>query len=117
MATPGQDALAEAARLEAARVYGTVCPEHRSAEPEQPATVFARPLDTYYGPAPAATRTELVEALQGDAPGRDRIAAGTRRSIEQAIARGESNGTIASGLPVDVTVVRRVRADLDRLSA
>lgn len=30
--TAGQDALREAARLEAARVYSRVCPEHRNHE-------------------------------------------------------------------------------------
>lgn len=48
--SPGREALAEAARLEAARVYGTTLREHEQQRPEQahrPA-VLADDIDTAF---------------------------------------------------------------------
>lgn len=110
--TPAQRALAEIARAETARVYGTACPEHRQPafQPEQ-----ERPADTYYGPAAQHERQALVEALSPVRLVRDRV---PRKRIEQAIARSEWNDDkIAAELRVRVDDVQAVRAAMDRLSA
>jgi len=114
--TPGQKRLAEIARLETARVYGSMCPEHRQPEPAAEPRVFERPDDSYYGPAPAEVLTELVGALTAEAPSRE-LRPAERRSVEQAIARGLDDDRIAALLHLDTAAVRTVRAALDRLSA
>jgi hypothetical protein len=113
--TPGEQALAEIARLETARVYGSTCPEApRTAARAEP-RVFDRPADTYYGPAPTAVVTELVTALESDSP-RQTVAA-ERRSVEQAIARGLDDDAVAEATHLGLASVRRIRAAMDRAAS
>jgi hypothetical protein len=110
----GSDALAEAARLETARVYGSTCPEPpRRADAEAEAAVFGRPADTYYGPAPAPALVQLVEAIspRTDARRRD------RRRIEQAIARGGDDAAIGGELHVPAEDIAFVRSAMDRAAS
>lgn len=95
--TPGLDALAEAARAETARVYGSVCRETRPAPPH----VLDELLDALT-PAPKTPRhTRLVPVAR----------------IEQAIARGQSTHRIANQLCIDAAIVADVRAAMDRAAA
>lgn len=110
--TPAQRALAEIARTETARVYGTACPEHR-----QPAVHAdqSRPADSFYGPAAQHDRRALVEALSPVRLIRDRV---PRKRIEMALARSEwDDAKIAAELHCTLDDVRSVRVALDRLSA
>lgn len=73
--TPGREALAEAMRLEQARIYSQPQHEHRSERRQtitkQRGSRFpTRPLDSYYGPAPADWIDELIEAIAPPARGR-----------------------------------------------
>ena len=95
--SPGLDALAEAARAETARVYGSVCRETRPASPH----VIAELLDALT-PAPKTPRhRRLVPVAR----------------VEQAIAMGRSDHRIANQLCIAVEVVADVRAAMDRAAA
>ncbi len=94
--TPGLDALAEAARAETARVYGSVCRETRPAAPH----VLADLLDALT-PARQQPQRRLVPVAR----------------VEQQIARGRSDHRIANSLCIDVAVVADVRAAMDRAVA
>ena len=112
--TAGEDALREAARLEAARVYGRPCPEHKQAHAVIEPGLFERPVDSYYGPAAEPVLAQLVTALAPEAP---RSSASSRRRIEQAIARGLDDDHAAAATGADLADVTSVRAAMDRLSA
>jgi hypothetical protein len=113
MTTP-RDLLAEAARAETARVYGTTCPENRQTEPAGPSRIpFQRPEDSYYGPAPAVDLTELVNAIVPAPSARRR----SRVRVEQAIARGLNDASISAELDVDTDYAATVRAAMEKASA
>lgn len=95
--SPGLDALAEAARAETARVYGSVVREHT-------------------GPAPAYVVAELLDALSPSAPSTRRRLVPVAR-VEQAIARGQSDHRIANQLCIDAEIVADVRAAMDRAAS
>lgn len=105
--TPGEAALREAARMETARVYGATCRESRAPRKRKarPASAFPeRPLESYYGPAPAHLIAELVAVTT--TPGLTRIETDL---IEQALARGWAGTRINAELgfgPADVKTVR-----------
>lgn len=87
MPTPGQAALAEAARLEAARVYSQLCRQ----QPPKPLSARALELE-------ARLRRQGPPVIDLTAERGTRISAPTRRAIETAIARtGGPAGAIAEG--------------------
>lgn len=96
--TPGQQALAEAARLEAARYYGHAVREHAGPPPTQ---VLAELLDALGLPPRPAPKRRLVPVTR----------------VEQAIARGRSDAQIARSLDVSLDVVADVRAAMDRAAS
>lgn len=110
--TPGLDALAEAARAETARVYGSVVREHR--QPERPELArFERLPDSYYGPPPTSVLNELLDAIVPAQERTSRMATVAR--IEQAIACGYPDGQIARDLHIARSAVEDVRAAMDKV--
>lgn len=62
--TPGEAALREAARLEAARIYGRVCPEHK-----QPISVAAAVAEAEVSAKPAQHYDmELLKLIRAGKP-------------------------------------------------
>lgn len=107
--TPGQAAMREAARLEAARVYGATVPE----QPRRAPQPHAAPLDdSLYRPA---SPFEIAQLMRELAPAKA-LTRVTREAVEQAVARGLTPAEIAADLDVTLDVVARVMADMDRLA-
>lgn len=106
MPTRGQKALAEAARREAALVYGTTCHEHRAFVPaaREPDIFPERLPDSYYGPAPAADILQLVAVTTSG-----RMTRADIQLVECAIANGWSDDRIREELDVTDEQLAQVR--------
>lgn len=104
--TAGTEALAEAMRLEQARIYGQTMPDTR--------TTFVAPIIAGTGPADP----EVLQQLIADLDERPKtVALVSRVAVEQHIARGHDDQRIAAELDAPLAQVRAVRADLDRLAS
>ncbi|WP_375490254.1 hypothetical protein [uncultured Jatrophihabitans sp.] len=109
--TPGQQALAEAARLEQARIYGATLPSartHRPAREQVSLTALSQQLEQ---PARVPDVAWRATSITGDELAR------VRERAQQLIARGLTPDRIAHALDVDQAVIAAVRAEMDRAVA
>ena len=95
--TPGQEALAEAARLEAARVYAARCPEPPRAARDRAAELIER-LERQGPPVVDLAARRVSTALS----------TAVRKRIEQAIATAGTPEGVAEATGCDEESVRLV---------